>query len=103
MQIGQNLRQKLAIYYIVLLKNDEVEGPTFKLWNQIPTFKLSGVPGPTFKLWGRFQVPGPRVPKSQGPEVPGPGALVPLLHHGISGQDKQFQILWSLLVALAWL
>ena len=31
MQIGQNLRQKLAIYYIVLLKNDEVEGPTFKL------------------------------------------------------------------------
>ena len=60
------------------------EGPFFKLWrgSWSPTFKLwrgswvsllnfRGVPSPTFKLWG-------------GSWVPGPGVLVPLLHHAIT-------------------
>ena len=39
----------------------------------VPLLNFRGVPGPTFKLWGGSRVPGP--------EVPGPGVLVPLLHH----------------------
>ena len=36
-----------------------------------PLLNLKVVPGPTFKVWVG----------SQGPEVPGPVVLVPLLHH----------------------
>ena len=44
----------------------------------VPLLNFRGVPGPTFKLWRGSRVPGPR---SQGPEVPDSGVLVPLLHH----------------------
>ena len=37
----------------------------------VPLLDFRGVPDLTFKLWGGFQ----------GPEVPDPGVLVPLLHH----------------------
>ena len=46
-------------------------GPTFKLWKGSwgPTFKFwRGSWVPTFKLW-------------RGCRVPGPGVLVPILHH----------------------
>ena len=39
----------------------------------VPLSNFRGVQGPTFKLWG-----GSRI---SGPEVTGPGVLVPLLHH----------------------
>ena len=42
----------------------------------VPLLNFRGVPGSTFKLWGG--------PGSQGTEVPGPGVLVPLLHHAIN-------------------
>ena len=60
------------------MKKYYYEGPTFKLrrGSRDPTFKFwRGSWGTTFKLWGGSQV--------LGPEVPGPGVLVPLLHHTV--------------------
>ena len=34
----------------------------------VPLLNFRGVPGPTFRIWG-------------GPEVLGPGVVVPFLHH----------------------
>ena len=36
----------------------------------VPLLNFRGLPGPTFKLWG-------------GSRIPGPGVLVPLLHHAL--------------------
>ena len=41
----------------------------------VPLLNFRGVPGPTFKLWLESRVPGP--------EVSGPGVLVPLLYHAL--------------------
>ena len=56
--------------YILFIKK-RWGGPTFKLWKGSwgPTFKFwRGSWVPTFKLW-------------RGCRVPGPGVLVPILHH----------------------
>ena len=45
---------------------------------RVPLLNFRVVPGPTFKLWGGSRVLGPSVLRSQ---IPGPGVLVPLLHH----------------------
>ena len=42
----------------------------------VPLLNFRGVLGPTFKLCG----------VSQDPKVPGPGVLVPLLHHAVTGK-----------------
>ena len=47
-----------------------VEGP------EVPLLNFEG--GPGFPLLNFRGIPGPR---SQGPDVPGPGVLVPILHH----------------------
>ena len=39
----------------------------------VPILNFRGVQGPTFKLWGGSQVPGPRVPRSRGPQSWGSG------------------------------
>ena len=82
----------LYIYFHVIyiisqaMKKYYYEDPTFKLWRSpevlllnfeggpgVPLINLRGVLGPTFKLWGDSE--------SQGLEIPGPGVLIPLLHH----------------------
>ena len=51
---------------------------SFKKGEGVPLLNFEG--GPGVLVLNFEDVPGPG---SQGPEVPGPGILVPLLHHAI--------------------
>ena len=67
-----------------LKKGEGVPLLNFEGGPEVPLLNFRRVPGPTFKLWGKSRV-----------LVPGPGVLVPLLHHA---QIRSFLLIRSYLL-----